>query len=279
VRIRRISVTGANGQLGQALRHLFEKTATVDALARPAFDLTDWRSTRDRIVAFRPDLLIHTGAATDVDACELDPTGAFSVNALGTRHVAAAAAMCGAELVYVSTNYVFDGTKESPYHEFDPVNPISVYGASKLAGERDALNASNRCHVVRTAWLYSEVGRNYALTMRRLMQERDSLTVVADQRGNPTYAGDLAQAIRDIVELAPYGIHHVVNSGNASWFEWAGEIAHITGAATKISPIPASEWQRPARAPANGVLTSLSLPAAGIALPDWRDALRRCLAT
>jgi dTDP-4-dehydrorhamnose reductase len=146
-----------------------------------------------------------------------------------------------------------------------------------LAGEREALGAAPTAIVARTAWLYSAEGRNFLLTMRRLMAERDRLTVVADQHGNPTLADDLASAILALVDRAPGGVYHVTNSGVASWFEWATAIAEMTGATTEIVPIAGAEYQRAAAPPVNGAMTSLLLPGLGIALPGWSDALARCL--
>jgi dTDP-4-dehydrorhamnose reductase len=179
--------------------------------------------------------------------------------------------------VYVSTNFVFDGEMSRPYHEFDTPNPINVYGASKLAGEVETREALERAYIVRTAMVFDEVGRNFVNTMRRLMAERPRLTVVADQVGNPTYASDLAAGIIRLVGRAPYGTYHLTNGGVASWFEWAQTVAELTGSTTEIVPIPASEYQRAARPPANGSMISLALPSLGVCLPDWRDALSRCL--
>lgn len=278
-RTRRVAITGAGGQLGRALAATFGARHDVDLLTRNTVILTDWRSIRDRLAAFQPDLVIHAAAVTDVDGCESDVLNAYAVNALGTRHVAQATAALDAELVYISTNYVFSGDKTSAYHEFDDVGPINVYGASKLAGEVEARAATARCHVVRTSWLYSHDGRNFAQTMQRLMQEREQITVVDDQIGNPTYVVDLAVAITHILNNTPYGVHHVTNTGATSWHGWATEIARITGSTCRIEPISAAEWPRAATPPANGELISLSLRGANIELPDWRDALHRCLTT
>jgi dTDP-4-dehydrorhamnose reductase len=277
MRARRLTVTGARGQLGRAIVGICSENWLVDRIASAETDIRNWNQVRDRIAAFQPDLVIHAAAATDVDGCEAHPQFAYEINALGTRNVAQAAAQVDAEIVYVSTNYVFNGEKSDPYHEYDHTKPLSVYGASKLAGEREAMAATYRCHVVRTAWLYDAEGSNFVRTMSRLMAERDHLTVVADQFGNPTYATDLASAIISVVDRAPFGVHHVTNAGVASWFEWACEIAALSGSSTTIEPIPATAWPRPARPPANGAMQSLTLPMVGIQLPDWRDALRRCL--
>ena len=274
---RRVAITGTTGQLGRALVAGQSGLWDILQINRRDTDLLDWQAVRKRVTIFQPDLVIHAAAATDVDGCERDPTMAFLGNALATRHLARAAAECDAQLVYVSTNYVFDGAKREPYHEFDPPAPISVYGASKLAGEVEALAATGQCFVVRTAMVFALEGRNFVRTMQRLMAERERLTVVNDQFGNPTYAPDLAEAIATIVEVAPYGTYHVTNAGSASWYDWACEIKSMTAATTTIEPIPASAYSRAATPPANGVLESLALPRLGIELPDWRDALQRCL--
>ncbi|HUG14390.1 MAG TPA: dTDP-4-dehydrorhamnose reductase, partial [Thermomicrobiales bacterium] len=227
---QRIAVTGLNGQLAQALLMLSKTGADIFALSRPEVDITNWASTRDAIARARPHVIVHAAAATNVDKCEQDPKLAFEVNALGTRHVAQAAQRVGAVLVYVSTNYVFNGASVNPYHEWDVTAPINVYGASKLAGEHEALGGTRRCFIARTAMLYSNTGSNFMLTMRRLMTERDEVRVVADQYGNPTDAGDLADSILSMIDRAPYGVYHLVNEGTASWFDWACEIRAATGA-------------------------------------------------
>lgn len=271
-------MTGSTGQLGEAIARLWQDRWDVVPMGGQSFDLTTWGSVRNGIAGIQPDLVIHAAAATDVDRCEADPGWAYRVNALGTRHVARAAAATGATLVYVSTNYVFDGAKTDPYHEFDATGPISIYGASKLAGELEARSAGD-CYVVRTAWLYGRIGRNFVATMRRLMDERDVLTVVDDQCGNPTFVDDLALAIEAVVRHGPTGTYHAVNTGIASWHDWAVEISRLTGARTDVRPIPGAEFRRAATPPTNGAMTSLALPALGIELPDWRDALRRRLET
>ena len=271
----KVAITGASGQLGRALLAQLPEHWVVDALDNPRLDICDWRDVSSRIEDIEPHLIIHAAAATDVDRCERDPGWAYRMNALGTRNVARAASHVGAGLVYVSTNYVFDGELDRPYHEFDQPNPISHYGASKLAGEREI--AAAECWIVRTAMLYAPEGRNFVNTMRRLMAERDRLSVVHDQFGNPTYAIDLAAAIIELVDVAPTGVYHTVNTGRASWYEWAAEIKRITSAEVDLDPIPASAFPRDADPPRNGELTSLALPAYGIELPDWRDALVRAL--
>lgn len=274
----KVAITGSTGQLGESILRLWGERWDVIPLGGQSLDLTSWSAVRNAIAQVQPRIVVHAGAATNVDRCETEPDWAFQINALGTRNVAQAAASVGARLVAVSTNYVFEGAKDAPYHEFDATGPISIYGASKLAGEREALAVPDSV-VVRTAWLYGRTGRNFVATMRRLMSERDTLTVVDDQFGNPTFTDDLATAIEAIMVNAPSGIYHAVNCGTASWFDWANEIAALTSARTDVRPIAGSEYRREATPPTNGALTSLALPTLGIALPDWRDALRRCIST
>lgn len=276
MKTHRVAVTGSSGQLGEAIVRLWGDRWDVVPLGGQSFDLTSWATVRDAIATERPRIVIHAAAATDVDRCETDRDWAYQVNALGTRYVAHAAAAIGAQFVYVSTNYVFDGSSNDPYHEFDVPSPISIYGASKLAGEVEARSAGD-CQIVRTAWLYGRTGRNFVATMRRLMAEHDTLTVVADQYGNPTFADDLAVAIDEIVSRGPAGIYHAVNAGVASWHDWAVEIASVTGATSLVRPIAGAEYRRSASPPQNGALATLALPPLGITLPDWRDALRRRL--
>lgn len=278
-RTLKVAITGSRGQLGRALSDVLSPDNVIIPIARPDVDICNWFSVRDAIARSRPHVVIHTAAATDVDGCERDPDMAFAVNAHGTRNVAQAAAAVGSSLVYVSTNYVFDGSKVGPYHEWDAPSPLSVYGTSKLAGELEARIATPQSFIVRTAMLYDRSGHNFVRTMLRLMRERDTLRVVSDQWGNPTYAADLAVAIKALIDKGPFGTYHLVNRGIASWHDWATEIRSMTNAECTLIPIPAAEYQRAARPPANGAMQSISADSMGIELPDWRDALYRCLTT
>lgn len=278
MRRERVIITGGTGQLGRALERIAPAAWDITALSSTGLDVSDWRAVRDCFAGIRPTLVLHAAAATDVDRCEREPEWAYQVNATGSRNVAQAARLIDARMVHLSTNYVFDGHKDSPYHEFDTTNPISVYGASKLAAERE-VEAAGPALIVRTAWLYGPGGRNFVSTMRRLMNERESLSVVDDQTGNPTSTHDLASAIVQLLDSAPSGVYHAVNRGTATWFDWAIEIRDRLNLQTAIERIPAAEYRRDAAPPTNGVLSSLVLPGLGIELPDWRDALIRCLAT
>ncbi|MEZ4571893.1 MAG: sugar nucleotide-binding protein [Thermomicrobiales bacterium] len=184
----------------------------------------------------------------------------------------------GAGLVYVSTNFVFDGEKDEPYHEFDAPAPISVYGLSKLAGEHEALQAHPDCYIVRTAMIYDDVGRNFVNTMKRLMSERDTISVVDDQFGNPTYAPDLAAGILRLIRTHPPGTYHLTNRDSTSWFGWASEIRKLGGYDCDVQPTTAAEYQRAASPPTNGVMTSIAARDVQDFMPVWQDALRRCLA-
>lgn len=274
---RRVAITGITGQVGSAFERLAPPGWEISGASSATVDVSSWETVRDWIAASRPHLVIHAAAMTDVDGCERNPYSAYRINALGTRNVAQAAERVGAMLVYLSTNFVFDGENATPYHEFDEPAPISVYGHSKLAGEREATAVSSPTFVARTAMVYDERGRNFVNSMKRLMAEREELRIVDDQYGNPTYAADLAAGLARIVDECPPGVYHLTNAGAASWFDWADEIRRTCKLDCRLVPIPASEYVRAATPPANGVMESLALEEFGIALPDWKDALARCL--
>lgn len=273
----RLAITGASGQLGRALLRSLPDGWVSPPASHSRIDVRDWTAVRDWIATVRPDYVVHAAAMTNVDGCESAENEAFSINALGTRHVASAAERVGATLIYVSTNFVFDGEKETAYHEFDTVHPKSVYGASKLAGEREAVENCNRTYIVRTAMVYDESGSNFVNTMLRLMSERTEVSVVDDQSGNPTYALDLARGLFRLIQVAPSGLYHLTNTGETSWHGWATEIKRIKRLACEIHPIDGASFERAAAIPTNGSLTSLGWPEASTVMPHWTDGLRRCL--
>ena len=250
-------ITGAGGQLGSALAEVFPE---ADARARQSFDIT--AAALDE----RPDLVLHAAAWTDVDGAEADPVGADRVNVEGTSNVVA----LGAPVVYFSTDYVFDGRKSEPYLESDEPNPISAYGRSKLAGEREIREG----WIVRSSWLFGWTGKNFVRTMLALGEEKDEVAVVDDQRGSPTYVGHLAEATRDLLEL-PQGMWHVTAEGDCTWADFAEAIFEEAGVDCRVRRITAKELGRPARRPANSVLRS-ERPGAP-SLPHWREGLRECL--
>jgi len=268
----RIVITGARGQLGRSLQEGL-KSQDLLLIDLPEYDVTE-PGIIDAIEDFQPHVMIHAGALTDVDACELDPDSAYRVNALGTRNVAVACQRCHASLLYVSTDYVFDGTKGEPYLEFDQPNPIGVYGRSKLAGELFVRDLLSRFWIVRTAWLYAQGGNNFVAKILALTEERDELSVVTTEVGSPTYAPDLAQAIVRLIEYPLYGIYHLVNEGSCSRYEFAGRILEFAGkSGFPLHPVQA--YDRPTRVPVNATLRNFSAATQlGIRLRRWEEALR-----
>ena len=271
----RVLITGAGGQLGHDLVRAFDQPHhTVVATTRDQLDLADRDSVLGAITTAEPDVVVHAGAWTAVDACESDPDRAFRINALGTRHVQDGARTAGARVVYVSTDYVFDGTATTPINEWAPTNPASVYGWSKLGGEHE-IDPGNT--IVRCSWVCGANGGNFVKTMLRLAGERDEVRVVADQVGSPTFTTDLADMIRRLAVGRLPGVFHVTNSGTASWFE----LAQATFAAAgldpqRVSPITTAEYPTPARRPAYSVLDNAALRLQGLPLlPDWHEPLER----
>ena len=291
----RILITGADGQLGRDLLDALAGRVPVGglrcALLGPegpreglhhevlATDIGNMRvDDRDAVLHvfedFRPEVVLHVGAFTAVDLCETDVDTAYAVNAIGTRHVADAAGRVGAHVVYVSTDYVFDGTSQRPYREWDPPSPTSVYGASKLAGERELRPGST---VVRTSWLCGAHGKNIVVTALRLAEGDGDLRFVDDQHGSPTFTADLAPAVITLGLDRRPGIFHVTNSGATTWFSLVRAVLAESGAdPDRVKPIRTTDRDDPAPRPAYSVLDNMALRLSGLpALPDWRDALAR----
>jgi dTDP-4-dehydrorhamnose reductase len=270
----RISITGAKGQLGRELVAQLGPTHDIQALDSPQFDIVDPQAIL-ALVSFSPDVVIHAAACTDVDGCELNPAQAKAVNVDGTRNVALACREAKAAMIYLSTNYVFDGSKTEPYLEDDPIAPLSVYGRSKADGEEQVRSVLERFCIVRTAWLYTPGGRNFVETMLRLAEKQDTLRVVADQFGSPTYAPDLAAAVGGLIVQGGQGIYHLTNSGSCSWHQWAEAVMRQAGMAEiKVVPIPAAEYPRPATPPRNGVIANRHGASQGITLRPWEEGLQ-----
>jgi dTDP-4-dehydrorhamnose reductase len=272
----KVLITGANGQLGHELvRASIASGHEVVATSHQTLDITDESAVELAIRTARPDVVIHAAAWTAVDACESDPEKALLVNGTATKYVADAAHAVGAHVVYISTDYVFDGNKNSPYEEDDAPNPQSVYGASKLAGER-ALGATDA--IVRIAWVCGFYGANMVKTILRLA-EQPQLKFVDDQIGNPTFADDAAAMILRLAAEKRSGTWHVTNQGDVSWYEFAREVLIAGGFdPDKVAPIKTHELQppRPAKRPHNSVLNNGSLKNARIdLLPDFRIPLKR----
>jgi dTDP-4-dehydrorhamnose reductase len=277
----RVLITGAGGQLGHDLvRSCTDAGDDVIACDRSRLDLTDRDSVYQAITAGQPDAVIHAGAWTAVDACEGDPERAFLANAVGTGWVADAARRVGAHLVAVSTDYVFDGTKDGPYQEWDQPNPQSVYGRSKLAGEQAVIAHAPGSAIVRTAWVCGAHGSNMVKTVLGLA-DRPELAFVDDQRGCPSFTADLAPMIRRIAAERRAGVHHVTNQGETTWYGFVRDILELAGHDPgKVRPITTAELDppRPAPRPANSVLDNAMLRLGGLGtLPHYRDALARLL--
>jgi len=271
----RIAITGGHGQLGRALARRALGHDVV-ALTRSAADVRTL-DVRDALADLQPDVVINAAAMTDVDGCEAQPEAAFAVNALGARNVALGAALCRAALVQVSTDYVYDGTKGEPYWEFDPPCPVSVYGASKLAGERLAVAVCQRVYVVRAAWLYGIGGRSFVTRILRLAAERPALSVVDNEFGSPTFCDDLADALLELVVTGAYGTYHLAGEGACSRFEFARAILDGAGRAG-FDLTPTDHFPRAARPPAYAPLRNFAAAELGIRLPPWRDGLARFFA-
>ncbi len=273
----RVLITGAQGQLGRELQLALSAHELILADV-PQFDLLGPDVERF-IATAAPHVVVHAAAYTDVDGAEREPEKALAVNAEGTARVAAATEAAGARLLYISTDYVFDGTKRTPYLETDKPNPRGAYARSKREGERRALALCRNTLVLRTAWLYGLHGKNFVGTIMRLAGERPELRVVSDQRGCPTFAADLAEAIAKILKTTVRGIGHAAGSGDCSWHEFACEIVASMGKAVPVHPISTEEAGRPAPRPAYGVLANTVLAREGIVLPHWKEALSRYMTT
>jgi len=274
----RVLITGAGGQVGRELVDAFTLGGHHEVIAvdHRTVDVADRDSVLGAITSTRPDAVVHPAAWTAVDACESDPDRAFRVNALGTRHVADGARRVGAPVFYVSTDYVFDGTKTGPYDEFDTPAPASVYGASKRAGERELDPGST---IVRTSWVCGFHGANMVKTILRLAGEHETLSFVDDQRGHPTFADDLAGMIRRLVVDRRPGLFHVTNQGAVSWYEFARDVLVAAGLdPERVHPVATADLRppRPAPRPANSVLDNAALRLSGLErLDDFRVPLGR----
>jgi len=266
----RILVTGAGGQLG---RELIEVLASHEVHGRDhrGLDITDRQAVVKVVEEVRPSWVINAAAYNDVDAAEEASELAFAVNAAGAGYLAEAAARAGAEMVHISTDYVFDGRKGSPYSELDRADPLSVYGRSKYEGELQVQSAHPSACVLRTAWLYGEYGKNFVKAILKAAERGGPLKVVADQVGSPTWTRHLAQAIGELIQTPARGLFHVANAGACSRFEFARAIVH---GRVEVQPISATDAARPAPRPANSALVSARWEAAGLQpLPDWESAL------
>ncbi|MBA2925765.1 dTDP-4-dehydrorhamnose reductase [Pseudomonas sp. P7] len=285
----KILITGQHGQVSQALQAHLQGLGELMVLGSNQLDLAKPDQIREQIRAHRPDLIINAAAHTAVDQAESEPDAAFAINAIAPGILAQEAKALGIPLIHYSTDYVFDGSKPAPYTEADTPNPLSVYGQSKLAGEQAIAAAGGQYLILRTSWVYSNQGKNFLLTMQRLLQEKPQMRIVADQIGAPTWAGTIAGSTRALIErwlageAGKWGIYHLTAQGETSWFGFAqaiGEHLHADGkACAELEAIPSSAYPTPAKRPLNSRLDCSRLQQQWhVSQPHWQDALRECLA-
>jgi len=274
----KILVTGAGGMLGQSLVPcLRTRGHKVQAFTRKELDITNFNQVQSALASLpEPNLVIHCAAYTKVDQAESEPEIAYMVNGYGTENVAITCNKLGLPMVYVSTDYVFDGEGSCPYTPWDKTNPLSIYGKSKLAGEAAVQRHLNQFYIVRTSWLYGPHGKNFVDTIRSIAEQGKPLRVVCDQIGSPTFTISLSTIIADLVETGRWGIYHATDNGIASWFEFAQEIVKDLG--TPITAISTQEMPRPAARPKYSVLDKATLISTlGRRLPSWQESLHSYL--
>jgi dTDP-4-dehydrorhamnose reductase len=270
-RTMRILITGATGQLGRELI----KGLNDDELLTPTHKQIDIRDPNSikRIVDLNPEIIIHTAAYTDVDGCEENHELAWDVNSFGTKNIATAAEEIKAKLIYISTDYVFDGKKKEPYLETDRPNPLNIYGKSKYSGENYVRDICSRFIIIRTSWLYGKEGKNFVYTILTRSKEREELKVVNDQIGCPTNARDLAESIKKLIPSKTSGIYHASGEGECSWYEFALEIVRLSGIRIKVIPITSNEISRKAPRPSYAVLRNSCFAESATTMRHWRKAL------
>ncbi|MFC3799814.1 dTDP-4-dehydrorhamnose reductase [Cohnella sp. GCM10012308] len=276
----KVLVTGGQGQLGRELYHIAkERGHEVVAVGRNELDITNLEECFSIVQNEKPDVIFHCAAFTAVDEAETQVTDAFKINAFGSRNIALAASKAAIKLVYISTDYVFDGAREIPYHEYENTSPLNIYGHSKRAGEILVQNLITKLYIVRTSWVFGAYGQNFVKSMIKLIQSTSRLQVVNDQRGSPTYTKDLAQKLLELVDTEYYGTYHVTNSGDCSWYEFARAIeeemrSYSLTINAEIKPCDSSEYPQKAKRPHYSVMDSIALECNGFgALRSWREAL------
>lgn len=272
--MKKIMVTGCNGQLGREIQKEYENDE-VELLCTDVgdLDISDHVQIMEYVRQQKPDVIINCAAYTAVDACENAWDLAYRINAIGPRNLAIAAREVGAKLVHISTDYVFEGNASAPYTEFDEVHPVSAYGKTKLEGERFVQQFADRYFILRTAWLYGD-GNNFAKTMLRLSENHEKVRVVCDQFGSPTSAAELAKVIHVLEPTANYGLFHATCEGSCSWADFAEEVFRLAGKSTKVERVTTEEYASPTKRPAYSVLDNYMLRlTTDYRMADWKDAL------
>ncbi|RKY66847.1 MAG: dTDP-4-dehydrorhamnose reductase [Candidatus Latescibacterota bacterium] len=276
----KILITGHKGMLGTELMHFLSQEHEVSGIDLEEADITDRAQIMEAVAIRTPQFVIHTAAYTDVDGCEQHPDLAYQVNAIGTQNVALACARIDAAMVYISTDFVFNGRKKQPYIEFDAPDPQSVYARSKLAGEIFVRSLLRKGFIVRTSWLFGKHGKNFVETILRLAGERNELSIVNDQIGSPTFAGDLVPEMARLIATEAYGIYHLSNNGACSWFDYARKILELARVENvRVVPISTEALGRPAVRPAYSVLRNYCMELTiGDRMRSWEEGLAAYLA-
>ncbi len=277
--MKKIIITGCNGQLGREMNRLYAGNTDIELVNTDVeeLDITSIDAVMELAKTVNPYAIINCAAYTAVDACETNQDLAFKVNTIGPRNLAIAARETGAKLLHVSTDYVFDGTKQTPYYESDPVCPQSVYGSTKAEAEKMVQQMADRYFILRTAWLYGD-GKNFAKTMLRLSETNDVVKVVGDQYGTPTSAYELAKGIHSLLFTDNYGLFHATCEGSCNWAEFAQEIFRLAGKNTRVEAITTAEYGAPANRPAHSVLENYMFKMTnGYLFADWQDAIAKYL--
>ena len=275
----KILVTGSSGQLGHDLViELTKRGHDINGVSSKELNLMDPTAVHSFLTSIRPDAVMHCAAYTAVDQAEDDAEICMAVNHLGTRSVADSCAEIGCKLLYISTDYVFPGTGDRPWEPDDTTAPLNLYGRSKLMGEEAVREATSQHFIVRTSWVFGINGKNFVKTMLRLGKERDTLTVVDDQFGSPTYTKDLSVLLADMIETEKYGTYHATNEGICTWYEFACEIMKQAGLSTEVLAVSSSQYPSKANRPKNSRMSKNKLDEVGFhRLPSWQDALHRYL--
>ena len=274
----KILIMGSRGMLARVVTKELDGSCELYKRDTPELDICDKEMVLDDIRETKPDFVINCAAYTNVDGCEAEKESAFAVNADGAANIALACKESGSLLYHISTDFIFDGRKKSPYVETDEANPLSVYGRSKLEGERQVQSILTRYVIIRTAWLFGKGGNNFVSTIGKLSEEKDELKIVNDQFGCPTYALDLARAIKSLLSIPAQGIYHFCNAGICTWYAFGLKVVELMGQKTTVTPVTTREFVRPAVRPAYSVLDCGKFTAAtGFRIRPWQDALKEYL--